>query len=1213
MREEKGFPFYVYVSPVCLIYGDPLAQMTAECGRKVNMMPARKPPACVRALMTAMLLVLVSTGAWAATTGRIAGTVVDAEGAPIAGAGVTVQGTRLGATTDANGRYFVLQVPPGEHTVSAMLIGYRTTTVTGVRVSADLTTEVAFRLFEEAIEVEAMVVTAARDVLDADVTSSQIVVDAEAVSEMPVSTMLNMLSYEPGVMVDENNELSIRGGGPSEIQFQVDGMARTDAITSKGQTQLNQVLVAEVTVLTGGFNAEYGNVRSGVVNAVLRDGSEGGTLPSIQGAISYAPAQQKHFGPGAYDEDQYDYWIMSSASPFADRASEVNNFGEIYWPYLYEETANHQATIDAITDQAAKYRAISGFLGWDANVQRNNQREIDYLTLVWSGSYNKNNWTAEELREAWEYEANMNEQAWSYADRPDINADLAASWALPNRMGGIIFGYSYNRVMTPVPARVPYARDIAYDAKLTLTPLDGLKLSLRYYRSESYSTGGGSMASAAISPELEQTGVTPTGGDPVSLRSVSDLAASLNGDPATGNKLNLSYNAPMTSTFDQIVGSFTYTIGSNTFLTGYLGRSHSDYVMERDLPRADMENFTGRWKPNFAWAYQGFLSDGFGWTSTDSDTKGDPPVDMQDALDPTRIKFRPNYMANVQYEVPTETIFEYREFPNMSPAADGNPVRVVSPQGYATAYTDLAGVNTLAGGGEVRYDGNATTINTKFDVTYATGSHTFKTGLEFSQAELEYHYEQVTDVMSTMRNTEFRDYGGNWPTPTPTYLGVFAQDKFESQGMIANIGVRLERFNGGQDAYCYNNFFEPLSLSTDHGSSIYDHLDLALDGVVDGLVPDPWDIINSDLFERSESVVHWRVAPRFGISHPVSQKSKFFFNFGQFYSAQKAAVMYGLIDHDTRLGYAGTVSRLPNPNLRPARTTAYEVGVEHVFPWRIMMTLRGYAKFNTDQVSGLAVSAQGWSYTTYRNRHFEDIRGLEIKIARTGGRFLNGWFTYERSRTQEGLVGENKVVRYEQDVEPFVPWTREARPVGTFQGTVVLSTPRDWGALRGGWSMTVVQDYEAGEETHYNPDPSTIPLRELPEENWFPEVDYWNTNLKFSKTFDLPGGRFMAFSFDIENLWNTRRLNGGAQDETEYTKFIYEQRMEYARRKAAGVSTEGVHNYKWGDPDTFYIFTRPWQTVPSDTVPYYAPLTPRLDYLLCLYPRFYRFGVRFSL
>ena len=1178
------------------------------------MMSARKRLSCLCLLATSAALVLFASSTWAATTGRVAGTVLDSEGAPLPGVGVTIQGTRLGATTDANGRYFVLQVPPGQHTVSAMLIGYRTTSVTDVRVSADLTTEVNFRLPEEAIEVSELVVTARREAIDADVTSSQIIVDAQSVAEMPVSKMLNLLSYEPGVSVNDNNELNIRGGGPSEIQFQVDGMARTDAITSKGQTQLNQVLVAEVTVLTGGFNAEYGNVRSGVVNAVLRDGSEGGVLPNIQGAITYAPAQQKHFGPGAYDEDQFDYWIMSSQSPFADPSLSMNNFGEIYWPYLYEETQNDPATLTALAEQKTKYRAIASFTGWDRNVQRNNQREINTTTYQWYGSYDKNDWTAEELRTAWEYEANMNEQAWAYSDRPDLNADLAASWALPNQLGGIILGYSYNRVMTAVPARVPYARDVAYDGKLTLTPMDGLKLSVRYYRSEGLSTGGGSSSSSQINAELSSTGVSVNGSDPVSLRSFGDLVASLNRSPEAANKLHLSYNAPLTSNYNQLVGSFTYTIGSNTFLTGYLGRSHSDYVMERDIPRADIENFTGSYKPNYLWHYQGWLNDGWDWTDITGDGLDDLPVDMADALDPTRIIFRPRYLANVQYEVPTETIFEYKEFPDMLDA-NGDPVRVVSPQGYVMGpYPDLAGVSSLGGGGEVRFDGNSTSINTKIDLTYATGSHTLKTGFEFNQAELEYHWEEVTNVMSLIRNSEYRDYGGEWPVPTPTYLGLFVQDKFESEGMIANIGVRVERFNGGQDAFYYNDFFADPDLGTGHGDFIYNALDLELDGIVGGLTPEPWDIINSDLFKKTPSKVHWRVAPRFGISHPVSNTTKFFFNFGQFYSSQKASVQYGMVDHDLRYGRPARSTTIGNPNLRPAKTTAYEVGAEHVFPWRILLTVRGYAKFNTDQVSQLLVSPNdGYTYTTYRNTNFEDIRGLEIKVARTGGRFINGWLTYERTRSQDGRIGYQEIVPEESRVEAFVPWAHDSRPNGSFQGTLILSTPRDWGVLRGGWSMTVVQSYHTGGETHYNPDPTSIPERELPEENWFPTVDYWNTNLKFSKTVDMPGGRFISFSFDIENLWNTKRLNGSWQNSTDYLKFIYEQRKEYARRKEAGESTEGVHNYSYGDPDTFYILTRPWQTVPDDAVPYYAPLSPREDWLHHLYPRFYRFGMRFSL
>ena len=64
---------------------------------------------------------------------------------------------------------------------------------------------------------------------------------------------------------------------------------------------------------------------------------------------------------------------------------------------------------------------------------------------------------------------------------------------------------------------------------------------------------------------------------------------------------------------------------------------------------------------------------------------------------------------------------------------------------------------------------------------------------------------------------------------------------------------------------------------------------------------------------------------------------------------QKAAVMYGLYDHDGRAGFAGSTRAIYNPNLRPAKTTMYEVGAEHLFPQGVVLTLRGYAKYNVDQ------------------------------------------------------------------------------------------------------------------------------------------------------------------------------------------------------------------------------------------------------------------------
>ena len=100
-----------------------------------------------------VLLGALSGAAFAATTGKIAGRVTDAEsGGPIPGAAVMVEGFRLGATTDSDGRYFVFGVPPGTHSIRATLVGYTPVTQAAVRVNIDRTTPVDFALSPTAIE-----------------------------------------------------------------------------------------------------------------------------------------------------------------------------------------------------------------------------------------------------------------------------------------------------------------------------------------------------------------------------------------------------------------------------------------------------------------------------------------------------------------------------------------------------------------------------------------------------------------------------------------------------------------------------------------------------------------------------------------------------------------------------------------------------------------------------------------------------------------------------------------------------------------------------------------------------------------------------------------------------------------------------------------------------------------------------------------------------
>ena len=596
-----------------------------------------------------------------------------------------------------------------------------------------------------------------------------------------------------------------------------------------------------------------------------------------------------------------------------------------------------------------------------------------------------------------------------------------------------------------------------------------------------------------------------------------------------------------------------------------------------------------------------------GGPTTDGDNSQNPPVDLEDAQDPARLVTRSPYLPAERREVPAATIFEYREFPDILDD-DGLPIRVVSPQGRSTIYLDMARISYLGGGGDVRLEGNSGTFSADVKAVCARDAHSLTFGAEFRQSDLEYHWEQVYSVgISTYAS--YRDYGGEWPTPRPTYTAFFAQERYESEGLVADLGLRLERFNSGQDVYLANSL---LDASSGYWWEIYNTLDLGLDLKAGGKIPDPWDIINSDMLDKSESSAYWRLSPRIGISHPVGAGTRFLFTFGRFSTAQKPALLYGIVSRDMRVG-PGALAALPNANLRPSLTTAYEVGIEHALPWDVRISAQGYARYSTDQPSAVKVKGDGVSYTTFRNRHFEHVHGVELRLARTGGRFLNGWLSYERQRTQEGLTGEDEIVGEGLAVSPAVPWSRQSDPAGTFRAVVMLSTPREWGAVYGGWTAALVQECRSGGETYYNPDPANIPPRELAEEYWLPVVDYHNTDVTISRTLDLPGGRFVTVAVDIENVWNTKRLADYWLSNRDYTRFVYEQRAEYTRRKAAGRSTTGVHDYSCGDPATFYVFTRPWQTVPDQTAAYEEPISPREDWMLCLHPRFYRLGLRFSL
>ncbi len=217
-------------------------------------------------LIAVIIALLFTNILFAGTTGKLTGLVTDQEtGDPLVGCSILIQGSYLGAATDNNGRYVILNIPPGKYTVSAQMIGYQKTTVKEVSISVDRTTTINFELGTETLRGEEVTVVATRDVVKKDVTSTTATVDADKINTLPVTDLGEIVEMQAG-MVDGH----MRGGRSGEVQYVVDGMSVSDVYDGGQLVTVTKDQIQEIQVVSGAFNAEYGQAMSGIVNVTTK-------------------------------------------------------------------------------------------------------------------------------------------------------------------------------------------------------------------------------------------------------------------------------------------------------------------------------------------------------------------------------------------------------------------------------------------------------------------------------------------------------------------------------------------------------------------------------------------------------------------------------------------------------------------------------------------------------------------------------------------------------------------------------------------------------------------------------------------------------------------------------------------------------------------------------------------------------------------------------
>ena len=229
-------------------------------------------------LVALSLLILTSSAFAQLGVGKISGKILDTDTRePLIGANIIVLNTNLGAATDIDGNYFILNITPGTYNVKVSYVGYAPKTIQGVRIVANLTYELNVDLSTDFTLPE--IVVEDTKFFEAKSTNTVKVIDSEQIARLPVKGVVNVVGLQSGVVIQEgsggvdgNATINVRGGRASEVLFIVDGVPQTNIFNGTNRSQVSDNAIDQVSFQVGGYEAKYGQAQSGIVNITTKSG-----------------------------------------------------------------------------------------------------------------------------------------------------------------------------------------------------------------------------------------------------------------------------------------------------------------------------------------------------------------------------------------------------------------------------------------------------------------------------------------------------------------------------------------------------------------------------------------------------------------------------------------------------------------------------------------------------------------------------------------------------------------------------------------------------------------------------------------------------------------------------------------------------------------------------------------------------------------------------
>ncbi len=227
----------------------------------------------MKTFIVSLLLLALPGLVFAVGTGKVKGRVTDKESKePLIGASVSVQGTSIGAVSDVDGNYVIVNVPTGTYAMKATYVGYQSVTVQNVIVNTNLTTELNFEMSTEALQLKPVEIIAQRPLVNKNATNAVRITTGEDISTLPVRGINNILALSPGVVLQDNT-VFIRGGRQDEVGFYLEGVNITNPMAGGRAVTLVQDALEEIQVQAGGYNAEFGGANAGIIQQQLRSGT----------------------------------------------------------------------------------------------------------------------------------------------------------------------------------------------------------------------------------------------------------------------------------------------------------------------------------------------------------------------------------------------------------------------------------------------------------------------------------------------------------------------------------------------------------------------------------------------------------------------------------------------------------------------------------------------------------------------------------------------------------------------------------------------------------------------------------------------------------------------------------------------------------------------------------------------------------------------------